>query len=67
MNKDDYGNLSLTRRNGESIVIGDEIVISVVEVQGGRVRLFIKAPKGVKIQRLEIVSEDNPIHQIVRA
>lgn len=48
--------LVLSRRREESIVIGTNIVITVVEVQGGRVRLGIEAPREVSIRRQELVS-----------
>jgi len=48
--------LVLTRKPRQKIVIGDDIVINVVEVQGDNVRLAIDAPKNVKIYRGEIYS-----------
>lgn len=41
--------LLLTRKAGDSIVIGPDIVVKVLEVQGNRVQLGIDAPKDVKI------------------
>lgn len=46
--------LCLSRRTGESIVIGDVIVITVVEVRGDKVRLGIEAPKEIGVHRSEI-------------
>jgi carbon storage regulator len=46
--------LVLTRKNGESIEIGDQITITVVKVSGNQVRLGIEAPKDVGIRRSEI-------------
>jgi carbon storage regulator len=46
--------LILTRRLGESIVIGDNITISVLGTQGGQIRLGINAPKETTVHRLEI-------------
>lgn len=46
--------LALTRRIGETIVINDNIVITVVNVQGDNIRLAIDAPKEIKIYRGEI-------------
>lgn len=54
--------LVLTRRAGESVVIGDEVVVTVIEVRGEVVRLGIDAPRHVKVHREEIyraVSEAN--------
>ena len=55
--------LVLTRRLGERIVIGNNIVIEVVGVQGGRVRLGIQAPSNVPVVRQELLTnrrEDAP-------
>lgn len=46
--------LVLTRRVGESILIGDNIVITVNEIKGGRTILGINAPKDVKVFRGEL-------------
>ena len=46
--------LVLSRKLKQSIRIGDDIEITVVQVQGNRVRLAIKAPKHVSIHRDEI-------------
>lgn len=47
--------LVLTRKSGEKILIGDDIVITVLDARGDSVRIGIDAPRGVKIQRDEIV------------
>ncbi len=48
--------LTLTREVGEKIVIGDDIVITVVSVsEHGRVRLGIEAPRQVRIDRAEVL------------
>lgn len=46
--------LILTRRIGESIVIGDNIVMTVLGVKGAQVRLGIEAPRDVSVHREEI-------------
>jgi carbon storage regulator len=54
--------LILTRRPGERVVIGDEILVTVMGVSGHTVRLGIEAPSGVPIYREEIwlaVKEEN--------
>jgi carbon storage regulator len=54
--------LILTRRPGERVVIGDEILVTVMGVSGHTVRLGIAAPSGVPIYREEIwlaVREEN--------
>jgi carbon storage regulator len=48
--------LVLTRKPRQKIVIGDDIVVNIVEVQGDNVRLAIDAPRNVKIYRGEIYS-----------
>ncbi len=46
--------LILSRRPGESITIGDDIVITVVSVNGNQIRLGINAPRDVRVLREEI-------------
>jgi carbon storage regulator len=46
--------LVLTRRANEQIVIGDEIVVTVLEVRGDRIRLGIQAPASTQVHRREI-------------
>ncbi len=50
--------LVLTRRLGESIVIGENIIVTVLSVKGGQVRLGIEAPKEVSIQREELLKTE---------
>ena len=47
--------LVLTRKQGEEIRIGDDIVLKVTAVQGGRVRIGIQAPREHRIVRPETV------------
>ncbi|MER2134825.1 MAG: carbon storage regulator CsrA [Arthrobacter sp.] len=47
--------LVLTRKSGEQILIGDDIVITVLDSRGDGVRIGIDAPRGVKIQRSEVL------------
>ncbi|PKM44501.1 MAG: carbon storage regulator [Firmicutes bacterium HGW-Firmicutes-8] len=49
--------LALTRRVGQSIIIGENIEITIVEVKGDQVRIGINAPKSVRILRKEIFDE----------
>ncbi|MGO8692964.1 MAG: carbon storage regulator CsrA [Rectinemataceae bacterium] len=54
--------LILSRRVNERIVIGDNIVVSVVEVRGDQVKLGIEAPRDVKVFRQEVydaIQEEN--------
>lgn len=46
--------LVLTRRANESIVIGDEIVVTILEVRGDQVRVGIEAPRSVSVHRQEV-------------
>lgn len=48
--------LVLTRKTGERILIGEDIYLTVIEVRGESIRIGIDAPRGVQIQRGEIVS-----------
>ena len=46
--------LILTRRIGETVMIGEDIAITVLRVKGNQVRLGVDAPKHVSVQREEI-------------
>ena len=46
--------LVLTRKQGEQIRIGDDVVLTVVRVKGQAIRLGIEAPNGVLIYREEV-------------
>lgn len=46
--------LILTRRTGETVMIGDNVTVTVLGVKGNQVRLGINAPKNVRIDREEI-------------
>jgi carbon storage regulator len=46
--------LILARRIGESIMVGDQVEISVVDIKGDQVKLGIKAPSQVKVYRREV-------------
>ena len=47
--------LVLSRRPLEKIMIGPDIVVQVISIEGGRVRIAIDAPQSVKIMREEIM------------
>ncbi|NLV63248.1 MAG: carbon storage regulator CsrA, partial [Clostridiaceae bacterium] len=49
--------LVLSRKKGQSIMIGNDIEISIVDVQGEQVRLGINAPRDVSIHRKEVFEE----------
>ena len=44
----------IPRKKGESVVINDDIFLTVIEVRGDKVRLGIEHPKGVTVHRREI-------------
>jgi carbon storage regulator len=46
--------LVLSRQKDESIMIGDEVEITIVDVRGNKVRLGITAPKSVPVHRREV-------------
>ena len=46
--------LILTRRVGETIVIGDDVIVTVLGIKGNQVRIGINAPKDVSVHREEI-------------
>ncbi|SDI81744.1 carbon storage regulator, CsrA [Frankineae bacterium MT45] len=49
--------LILTRRSGESVMVGDDIVITIFEVRGDAVRIGIQAPRSVAVHREEVYLE----------
>jgi carbon storage regulator len=46
--------LIITRRPGEKVMLGDDVVIEVIEVSGSSVRIGIDAPKSIPVYREEI-------------
>ena len=46
--------LILTRKIGETVVIGDEITLTVLGVKGNQVRVGVKAPRDVSVHREEV-------------
>jgi len=46
--------LVLSRHINESIIIGDEIEVTIVDIKGDQIRVGIKAPKHIKVHRKEI-------------
>jgi carbon storage regulator len=49
--------LVLSRRTGESVVIGNEVTVTVLEVRGDVVRIGIDAPRHVQVHREEVYRE----------
>ncbi len=50
--------LVLTRRINERIIIGDDIIVTVLEVHGDQVRIGIDAPRDIKVFREEVLRRD---------
>lgn len=46
--------LALSRKQGESIVVGNDIEITILEIKGDQVKIGIKAPKAVPVYRKEL-------------
>lgn len=49
--------LVLSRRIGESVVIGDNVTVTVLDVRGDVVRIGIDAPRSVAVNRAELLAE----------
>ncbi len=67
--------LVLTRRPGESVMVGDDVVVTVLEIRGEVVRVGISAPRSIQVHREEVYRElqesnrqaASPSDQAVRA
>ena len=46
--------LILTRRNGESLKIGDDVTVTVLDIKGNQVRIAIDAPREIPVHREEV-------------
>jgi len=53
--------LVLSRRLGQELIIGENIVIRVIQIKRGIVRIGIEAPRSVPVVRREIVSKDRSV------
>lgn len=54
--------LVLTRKIGESIIIGDQIEVKIISIDGDQIKLGIEAPRTVKVHRHEVfqaIQEEN--------
>lgn len=49
--------LELTRRVGEAIMIGDDVVVKILQVNGNQVRIGIDAPKKIPVHREEVYNK----------
>ncbi|ACL32132.1 carbon storage regulator CsrA [Glaesserella parasuis] len=58
--------LILTRKIGESLLIGDDVEITVLSIRGSQVKLGVKAPKEISVhreeiyQRIKVLADENP-------
>lgn len=59
--------LILTRRVGETVVIGDDIVVTVLAIKGNQVRIGVQAPKSVAVHREELLKRIGEAEGSVRA
>lgn len=59
--------LVLTRKTGESLMIGDEIEIKVIEIAGDKVKIGIEAPDAVRILRKELLQTISSNQQAAQA
>lgn len=50
--------LILTRRIGETVVIGENVTVTILGIKGNQIRVGIDAPKSVSVHRLEIVERN---------
>lgn len=48
--------LVLTRKVGEQVLIGEDIVVTVLDVRGDSIKIGFDAPRGIKIQRAEMIA-----------
>ena len=47
--------LVLSRKKNESIVINDDVVVTIIEIRGDKVRLGIEAPRDIPVHRREVL------------
>ena len=59
--------LILARRVNQSVMIGDDIEVKIVHLQGGQVKIAIDAPREVSVIRKELLERDSPSTQHERA
>ncbi len=60
--------LILTRKLGESITIGDEIKITIIEIKGKQVKVGVEAPQDTKVHREEVyqrIQEENRMAALI--
>lgn len=57
--------LALTRKEGETIRIGEEIVVTVSQIKGNRVRISIEAPREARILRGELTPHEEQVEELL--
>ena len=57
--------LVLSRKPKESIIVGGDIRITVLEIRGSHIRLGVEAPKHIRVLREELIMRDEPALQPV--
>lgn len=55
--------LVLTRRNNQAIMLGDEVKITILEIDGDRVKIGIDAPQAMKVLRAELLAEISDVNR----
>jgi len=55
--------LVLSRKSGQSFLIGEDIEIEIIEVQGDKAKIGIKAPKDISILRKELLEETEQVNR----
>jgi carbon storage regulator len=61
------GNLTISRRAGESFVIGGDVSVKIVKIDRGQARIVIRAPKNVPIFRSEILDRPDEVAEAEEA
>jgi carbon storage regulator len=56
--------LVLTRKEGERILIGDDVAVTIVSINKNKVRIGVTAPSTVAVRRAELLAKDEPVHAI---
>lgn len=51
--------LVLSRRHGQRVVVGENVVVTIVSLRGNRVRIGIEAPSDISVARQEVWTESN--------
>ena len=59
--------LILTRKKGQSIVIADDVVVTVIEASGDQVRIGVDAPRHITVHREEVYSQISKENEAARA